>query len=146
MDVTCQSEGCFGAIWCGGCSGIVFCVVSLQRDKLSTRKQEWRKWVMCFAFGRKFDFTLPLSFWGGFAHDVNVYCVLVFVDYMMSSVKHVSVAKLSFLLLLWLLVFFFCFGLCVGEKKKLWAVKKIETDVLMYLVVIVDPLSLVLAT
>ena len=58
---------------------------------------------MCCVFSRNvwFDITVIFSE-GKFSHDVNTYCALLFVDYMVSTKEPISVVKLRVTLLtLW---------------------------------------------
>ena len=76
---------------------------------------------------------------------MNTYCALLFVEYMMSTGEPISVVKLRVsLLMLW----FGVSGLCLGitEDYEMSWVQRFETDILMYLVVIADPVSPVLGT
>ena len=76
---------------------------------------------------------------------MNTYCALLFIEYMMSTGEPVSVVKLRVsLLMLW----FGVSGLCLGktENYEMSWVRRFETDILMYLVVIADPVSPVLST
>ena len=71
---------------------------------------------------------------------MNAYCALLLVDYTMSTGEPVSVVKLRVsLLMLW-------FGVSGLHQVKLKTMschigKKFETNILMYLVVIADPIS-----
>ena len=76
---------------------------------------------------------------------MSIYCALLFVDYMMNTGEPISVVKLRvFLLTLWYGVS----GLRLGktENYEMSWVQRFETDILMYLVVIADPVSPVLGT
>ena len=76
---------------------------------------------------------------------MNTYCALLFVDCMMSTGEVVSVVKLRVsLLMLW----FGVSGLHLGknENYEMSWVQGFETDILMYLVVVADPVSPVLGT
>ena len=71
---------------------------------------------------------------------MNIYGAVLFVEYMKSTEGLVSVVRLSVsMLMLWFGVF--GLAMCMGK-----AAKKIETDILMYLVVVVDHVSPVPST
>ena len=119
------------------------CCVGVERqEEREKRKWEWQKQVTCFVFSRNIWFHITVTFSEGkFAHDVNIYCALLFVDYMMSTREPISVVKLrDFLLTLWYGVS--GLHLVKTENYEMSWVQRFETDILMYLVVIADPVGI----
>ena len=85
-----------------------------------------------------------ILYFGDLVWSVNNYGALLLVEFMMSTREPINVVKLRVSLLTF---WFGVFVLCMGKTETMSCQKKkFETDILMYLVVIADPISPVLGT